>query len=106
MRRPPRRLLRPRWAAALLAGAAIGCSPSLPEPESAGATLYEARCATCHRLYPPNVMTTAMWDLMLQRMQGEMRRRGVAPLDSRESKVLLDYLSRHALDAGGPNDES
>ncbi len=84
----------------------LGCTPSLPEPESQGAQLYEQRCATCHRIYPPNVMTKATWEVMLKRMQGEMRRRGIAPLSQDESHVLLDYLSRHALDSGEANDQS
>ncbi len=89
----------------LVGFAVAACNPSLPEPDSAGAQLYGARCTSCHRLYPPNVMTTATWKVMLERMQGEMRRRGVAPLTTEESKVLPDYLSRHALNAGDRNDQ-
>ncbi len=92
---------RPARLARLLATSAViwlaGCTPDLPESESSAALLYTQRCGGCHRLYPPNVMTAATWDAMLQRMQGEMRRRGFPPLDDEEMRVLGDYLHRHAL---------
>jgi hypothetical protein len=50
-------------------------------------------------------MTRATWELMLDRMQGEIRRRGFTPLTTAETKTILDYLSRHAYDAEGPHDE-
>jgi len=78
----------------------IGCTPDLPESESAAAKLYLERCGGCHRLYAPNVMTKATWKAMLQRMQGEMRRRGVPPLSADEMAMLQAYLDKHALDAG------
>ncbi len=37
---------------------------------------------------------------MLDRMQGEMARRGVPPLTGDEMQIALDYLTRNALDAG------
>ena len=103
--RPAARAIARAGAIVSFALATAACNPALPEPESAGAQLYETRCTACHRLYPPNVMTTATWQLMLKRMQGEMQRRGIAPLNAEESKVLLDYLSRHALNAGERNDQ-
>lgn len=75
---------------------ATGCNPSLPEPESAAAQLYSRRCGGCHRLYAPHVLKYEMWKLTLQRMQGEMVRRGFAPLSAEENELLLDYLRRHA----------
>jgi hypothetical protein len=95
----------PRLVLAALATLLTACNPSLPEPSSPGAKLYETRCSECHRLYPPNVMTKATWELMVDRMQGEIRRRGFTPLTTAETKTILDYLSRHAYDAGGPHDE-
>lgn len=93
-----------RAAAALCLTALVtACNPSLPEPDSAGARLYVDRCASCHRLYAPNVMTAATWKVMLDRMQGEMARRGVPPLSGDEMRLALDYLSRNALDAGAPS---
>ena len=91
-----------RYATLLAASLVLSaCNPSLPEPESAGARLYEERCATCHRLYPPNVMTAATWKIMLDRMQREMAMRGVPPLSGDEMQIALDYLSRNAMDAAG-----
>lgn len=84
-------------AAALLASAlAIGCDARLPEPESPGAQLYASRCGGCHRLYAPSLMTAEMWKVTLTRMQGEMARRGAAPLSADEQAKLFDYLDRHS----------
>jgi cytochrome c5 len=96
-----------RRAATAAAGALTiaACNPSLPESSSTGARLYEERCAVCHRLYPPGVLTAATWDIMLDRMQGEMRRRGIEPLSGDEMRVLRDYLNKHALRPGEAHDE-
>ena len=81
--------------AVLLAGAS--CCRSLPEPESPGGRLYAERCATaCHGAYQPSTMKFEMWKLMVDRMQGEMVRRGVPPLNGDEKEVVLEYLRRHA----------
>lgn len=72
-----------------------GCDAALPEPESAAALLYRQRCGGCHRLYAPAVLKFEMWKVTLQRMQGEMARRGTKPLTSEETTMLLDYLQRH-----------
>jgi hypothetical protein len=73
-----------------------GCETALPEPESAAAQLYQQRCGGCHRLYAPSVLKFEMWKITLQRMQGEMARRGAKPLTSEETSMLLDYLQRHS----------
>ena len=84
----------------VLAGAVVlvtaGCNASLPEPDSPAAQLYRSRCGTCHRLYSPHVLKYEMWKLTVQRMQGEMARKGFPPLSAEESTLLLDYLRRHA----------
>ena len=72
------------------------CSPKLPEPESAGAQLYAQRCNTCHRVYAPASLKFEMWKIQVQRMQGEMARRGVPPLTESEQTTVLDYLKRHS----------
>jgi hypothetical protein len=36
-----------------------------------------------------------MWKVMLDRMQGELVRRGVPPLTPEERNVMLSYLERH-----------
>jgi hypothetical protein len=80
----------------LLAAIASGCDAGLPEPESAAAQLYSQRCGGCHRLYAPGVLKFEMWKLTLQRMRGEMARRGATPLTADETALLLDYLRRHS----------
>jgi len=84
----------PLLAALLLL--APGCTQPLPEPESAAARLYAERCQGCHGLFAPHSMTAAMWQFQVGRMQGEMVRRGVAPLNPDEMKTILDYLARHS----------
>lgn len=79
-----------------LAGLAAACDARLPDPESPGAQLYAARCGGCHRLYAPGVLTTAMWKVTVTRMQGELARRGVAPLTAAEEATLLAYLDQHS----------
>ena len=78
-----------------LCAATIGCV-SLPEPESPGAKLYAARCGNCHRIYAPNLLKYEMWKYQVDRMQGEMNRRGLPPLSAAEQLTLLDYLKRHS----------
>lgn len=96
----PSALRRPARTAALLALLAGGCDAALPEPESPAAQLYAQRCAGCHRLYAPSLMTAEMWKVTVARMQGELARRGVPPLDAAQQTSLLDYLARHASDRG------
>ena len=82
-----------------LAAAALslwGCTPALPEPDSAGARLYRERCNACHRLYAPNLLKADMWRVQVDRMQGEFARRGLAPLSDAERVTLLEYLQRHS----------
>ncbi len=82
---------------ALVCAVGLGaCSVQLPEPESEGAKLYTQRCNSCHRLYAPASLKYEMWKIQLERMQGEMARRGQPPLTPQELAVVLDYLKRHA----------
>lgn len=74
----------------------MGCNARLPEPESDGAKLYAARCDTCHRLYAPGILKFEMWKIQVERMQGEIVRRGLTPLSEAERATLLDYLQRHS----------
>jgi len=82
------------WA--LLLGA---CATPLPDPQSAGAQVYQVRCSGCHRLYEPRSMTAAMWEVQVQRMQPEMVRRGVNPLTEQEHHLVMSYLKAHSSDA-------
>ena len=83
----------------LLAQAVLGlaaCDAKLPEPESAGARLYAARCDGCHRIYAPTLLKYEMWKIQVERMQGEIVRKGLPPLTPEERTVVLDYLKRHS----------
>jgi len=80
------------WVSAM----AAGCTPTLPDAESAGAQLYADRCGGCHRLYAPESMKAEMWKVQVERMQGEMVRRGVPALTPAERDTLLTYLRRYA----------
>lgn len=83
------------WLVALVSA----CSPNVPEAESAGGQLYIRRCNGCHRLHPPGSLTFAMWEMQVERMQGEMVRRGLPPLTVDEKKIVLTYLRRHSASA-------
>src|SRR5258706_499588 len=37
------------------------CSTPLPDPQSAGAQIYQVRCSGCHAPYAPAPLTAAMW---------------------------------------------
>jgi len=82
------------------------CSPPLPDPQSAGAQIYQVRCATCHQLYVPSSMTGAMWEMQVARMQEEMLRRAVNPLTEQERYLVLSYLKAHAADASPAAEKS
>lgn len=89
--------MRRRWfLAAAVTLSLTACSPTLPEPESAGAKLYAARCNTCHRAFAPGSLKFEMWKVQVERMQGEIVRRGLPPLTADERNVLLDYLKRYS----------
>jgi hypothetical protein len=74
----------------------IGCDASLPEPKSPAAQLYRERCAQCHRLYGPSLLTAEMWTFMISRMEQEMLRRGVPPLKVEEKQTILEYLQKYS----------
>ena len=93
------------FALALLTSMLIGCTPDVPEPETRAAQLYVSRCGGCHRLYAPSSMTAAMWDMQVERMQGELVRRGLPPLTKHERGVLIPYLHRHSAAAPAANEE-
>jgi hypothetical protein len=78
---------------------AIGCTPDVPEPETRAAQIYVNRCNGCHRVFAPGSMTAAMWDMQVERMQGEMVRRGLPPLTKEEREIVLSYLHRHSASA-------
>jgi len=90
-------VLRRTALLALASGLAIGgCGPSLPEPESTGARIFTARCGACHRLYAPQTMTPAMWDMQLEKMHRLFDERGIPWLSPEEERTLVTYLHAHA----------
>lgn len=95
MRRKSRNLLIPLLLF-LVTGGSSGCNASLPEPESPAAQLYRQRCAQCHRLYGPSLLTAEMWTFMVSRMEQEMLRRGVPPLKVEEKQTILEYLQKYS----------
>jgi len=76
-----------------------GCNASLPEPESSAAQLYKQRCSACHRVYAPSLLTAEMWNVMVARMEQEMRRSGGPPLSTDDRRQILDYLQKHSSNA-------
>jgi mono/diheme cytochrome c family protein len=89
---------RARPASALLLAILAACSTPLPDAQSAGAQVYGVRCSGCHQLYAPGSLTGAMWEVQVERMQTEMRRRAVNPLTEQEKYLVLSYLKAHASD--------
>jgi len=94
-----RRLLA---CAGLLAINVAGCDARLPDADTPGARLYAHRCTGCHRIYAPGSMTAPMWAMTVERMQGELARRGGAPLTAAEQRTLLAYLGQHSLGQDAP----
>jgi hypothetical protein len=78
----------------------VGCTHALPDADSPGGQLYQARCGTCHPPHEPRALTAAMWEVQVIRMRDTMRRGGVRPLTNAEEGLLLAYLRAHATDAG------
>lgn len=89
---------RTRGAAAIALASlvAAGCTRPLPDAQSPGAQVYAAQCGICHVAYQPGLMTPAMWEVQVGRMDEHRRRRGVPPLDDADRRVILDYLRAHA----------
>jgi len=93
-------MLRARAGVALVWLALLAaCSTPLPDPQSAGAQIYQVRCSGCHPLHAPGALTAAMWEIQVDRMQHEMLRRAVNPLTEQERYLILSYLKAHAADA-------
>ena len=83
-------------ALALISLVWLGCDARLPDPESPGAVLYAERCRGCHRLYAPGLLKPEMWKVMIDRMQGELVRRGFPPLTPDERTIMMAYLEKHS----------
>lgn len=76
-------------------GCATGPTP-IPEPQSAAAQLYIAKCGACHALPHPKRNNYQEWQHLLTLMQQRMRERGMPVLTEEEQEILSGYLQRHA----------
>ena len=92
---------RTGWVVVAASAVVAGCTHGLPDADSPGAQLYASRCGTCHALHEPRALTSAMWEVQVNRMRETMRRRGVRLLTDEEQTLLLGYLQAHATDARG-----
>jgi hypothetical protein len=73
-----------------------GCSAPLPEAGSPAATLYAARCGSCHQPYLPRTLTAAMWRVQVDRMNAKYRAAGMPAPTPAEHDQILEYLTRNA----------
>jgi hypothetical protein len=79
-----------------MAALAVGCGPSLPDPDAPGAVVLRERCAGCHRLSAPGSMTFEMWKVQIDRMRAVFARSGRPWLTPAEQRALEEYLAAHA----------
>ena len=80
----------------------------LPEPKSRGARLTAQYCVQCHHLAPPAMHHAAKWPAIVARMTPRMEGRGnmgmtmkelmagVRAPNKEETRVITDYLQKHA----------
>ncbi len=87
-------LLIPIMAVAI-AGCITGPTP-IPDPDSAAAQLYVAKCSACHSLPHPKRNSYREWQHLLVLMQQRMAERGMPAWTREERDTLLGYLQRHA----------
>jgi hypothetical protein len=88
--------MRPQLIAVSVLFLCATCDAALPEPDTPAARLYAERCNTCHQVYAPESLTYAMWEFQVDRMQGELVRRGFPSLTKTERATILGYLKRHS----------
>ncbi len=74
-------------------GAAQAADGELSEQQAQGKALFEARCAVCHQLPEPDMLTPGKWKRLLQLMQKRMQQADMPPLDEEEFAQVHDYLS-------------
>jgi hypothetical protein len=79
-----------------LGAASLACSRPLPDPDSPGAKAYVQECGLCHAPHDPGLLTPAMWQVQVERMEEQRRRRGLPPMTPDQTKLILDYLTAHA----------
>ena len=83
--------------AGIIAIALAGCHQEpLPEQDSYAGQLYMRRCGQCHAPYNPHVLTAAMWEVQVPKMEEKINQAGLPPLEAAQKQVILDYLQRNA----------
>lgn len=103
----PTKLMRhvalPLLGVALLAGCEQTASPpvkpiafELPDPQSAGAQLFQANCTVCHAAPRPDSRTREQWPGIVERMQNHRVVTGYGGILEPELKRILEYLQYHA----------
>ena len=68
-----------------------GCSAPANYPVSSEKTLYSAKCASCHRLLPPEDYTTDVWQDYVVKYGKQMT--------EFQRQELLNYLQKNAADS-------
>jgi mono/diheme cytochrome c family protein len=69
---------------------------ALPEPQSAGARLFQSNCGQCHALPALTAHTAQEWPQVVARMKQYMVTQGKAVPDRKQLEDLIHYLQRHA----------
>ncbi len=75
------------------AGTRLAADGGLSKQPAQGKALFEARCAACHQLPEPDMLTANQWKRLLQLMQKRMQQAGMPPLDEEEFAQVHAYLS-------------
>ncbi|MDH3325217.1 MAG: hypothetical protein OEM38_00705 [Gammaproteobacteria bacterium] len=69
----------------------------LPEPESAGAKVFDSFCSNCHA--PPRIKSHKAdeWRNIVERMQNHRLKKAYHLLTDSEKETLLTYLEKHSI---------
>lgn len=87
-----RRRTQARLAALLVFAA---CARPLPEADSLAARVYAEQCNICHEPIQPGLLTPAMWEIQVKRMDAYRPQRGLPPLSKADRQLILEYLHKH-----------
>ena len=75
-----------------------GCTllSGIPALDTPDGRIYATRCGGCHGTPDPRLRTLAEWQIVLPKMDGLIREKGLAPLTESEREAIIRYLSRYA----------